>query len=93
MRVTVTSGAGYIGALLVGELTAGGWDVTALDSLLHGQANVATTVAALGARFVQGDIRNAAAREEALSGADAVVHLAAIVGDPAASAIPNSPTR
>ena len=36
-----------------------------------------------GARLVEGDVRDAAAREEALSGADAVVHLAAIVGDPA----------
>jgi nucleoside-diphosphate-sugar epimerase len=83
MRVTVTGGAGYIGALLVAELTTGGWDVTVLDSLLHGQASVASAVAGLGARLVQGDVRDAAAREEALSGADAVVHLAAIVGDPA----------
>ena len=83
MRVTVTGGAGYIGALLVGELTAAGWEVTALDSLLHGQESVAAAMAARGARFVQGDVRDAAVREEALFGADAVVHLAAIVGDPA----------
>ncbi len=83
MRVTVTGGAGYIGALLVAELTTSGWDVTALDSLLHGQVAVASGVAGLGARFVEADIRDAAAREDALAGADAVVHLAAIVGDPA----------
>ena len=70
MRVTVTGGAGYIGALLVAELTTGGWDVTVLDSLLHGQASVASAVAGLGARLIEGDVRDAAAREEALSGAD-----------------------
>ena len=48
--MTVTGGAGYIGALLVAELTTGGWDVTVLDSLLHGQATVASAVAGLGAR-------------------------------------------
>jgi nucleoside-diphosphate-sugar epimerase len=54
-----------------------------LDSLLHGQEAIAAEVEGLGARLVTGDVRDPAAREEALTGADAVVHLAAIVGDPA----------
>jgi nucleoside-diphosphate-sugar epimerase len=83
MQVTVTGGAGYIGALLVAELTASGSEVTVLDSLLHGQTHVGEAVANLGARMVYGDVRDTTAREDALSGADAVVHLAAIVGDPA----------
>jgi nucleoside-diphosphate-sugar epimerase len=83
MRVTVTGGAGYIGALLVAELTAAGLPVTVLDSLLHGQEGVAAGLAGLGARVVPGDVRDPAAREEALADADGVVHLAAIVGDPA----------
>jgi nucleoside-diphosphate-sugar epimerase len=82
MRATITGGAGYIGALLVAELTNAGADVTVLDSLLHGQDEVANAVTGLGARFIKGDVRDAADREEALAGADAVVHLAAIVGDP-----------
>jgi nucleoside-diphosphate-sugar epimerase len=82
MRVTITGGAGYIGALLVAELTSVGADLTVLDSLLHGQHHVATALTGLGARFMNGDIRDPADREEALAGADAVVHLAAIVGDP-----------
>ena len=36
-RVTVTGGAGYVGALVVDELLAGGHDVRVLDVLLHGQ--------------------------------------------------------
>ena len=83
MRVTVTGGAGYIGALLVEELTSAGMPVTVLDSLLHGQDAVAASLDAMGARIVTADVRDDAAREEALAGADAVVHMAAIVGDPA----------
>jgi nucleoside-diphosphate-sugar epimerase len=82
MRVTVTGGAGYIGALLTAELASAGFDVTVLESLLHGQEAVASAVEG-DARLIRGDIRDAGAREEALRGADAVVHLAAIVGDPA----------
>jgi nucleoside-diphosphate-sugar epimerase len=83
MRVTVTGGAGYIGALVVEELRARGTDVTVLDVLLHRQEEVADRVERLGARLVQGDVRDPAARREALEGANALVHLAAIVGDPA----------
>ena len=83
MHVTVTGGAGYIGALLVRELRSAGHTVAALDLLLHGQEEAAALVEELGATLVTGDVRDADARERALAGADAVVHLAAIVGDPA----------
>ncbi len=83
MRVTVTGGAGYVGALLVKELQSGGHDVTILDSLLHRQDGVAADLEQAGARLVDGDVRDASVREEALNGAEGVVHLAAIVGDPA----------
>jgi len=83
MRVTVTGGAGYIGACATRELLTAGHDVTVLDSLLHGQEDVAAALESAGARVVRGDVRDAAARREALDGAEGVVHLAAIVGDPA----------
>ena len=86
MRVTVTGGLGYIGACVVEELTDGGHDVRVLDSLLHGQEDVAAHVTRLGAEIVRGDVRDAARRAGAFEGADAVVHLAAIVGDPACAA-------
>jgi nucleoside-diphosphate-sugar epimerase len=87
-RVTVTGGAGYVGALVVDELTAGGHDVRVLDVLLHGQDFVAASLEERGVPLVRGDIRDPAAREAALQGADAVVHLAAIVGDPACARDP-----
>jgi nucleoside-diphosphate-sugar epimerase len=83
VRVVVTGGAGYVGALVCDELLADGREVVVLDSLLHGQAEVAASLADRGANVVVGDVRDATVRRSALEGADAVVHLAAIVGDPA----------
>jgi nucleoside-diphosphate-sugar epimerase len=88
MNVTVTGGAGYIGARASRELAAAGHAVTVLDSLLHGQDDVADSLEAAGIRVLRGDVRDAAARQAALEGAAAVVHLAAIVGDPACAKDP-----
>ena len=88
MKITVTGGAGYIGACVVEELLAAGHEVRVLDVLLHDQTNIAEHVQKLGAELVQADIRDGDARARALEGADAVVHLAAIVGDPACAKDP-----
>jgi nucleoside-diphosphate-sugar epimerase len=82
VRVAVTGGAGYIGSALVQELHAAGHEAVVLDSLLHGQGGPA------GATLLVGDVRDAEARAGLLSGADALVHLAAIVGDPACAQAP-----
>ncbi|WP_454859523.1 NAD-dependent epimerase/dehydratase family protein [Promicromonospora soli] len=77
MRVLVTGGAGFIGREVVAELTRRGEDVVVLDSLrpdVHGPSAVADE------RTVVGDVRDAGVVERALSGCDAVVHLAAKVG-------------
>jgi nucleoside-diphosphate-sugar epimerase len=87
-RTLVTGGAGYIGLLVVDELLGAGRDVTVLDVLLHGQAERAAELETRGVRVVEGDVRDAAARKRALEGADSVVHLAAIVGDPACARDP-----
>jgi len=88
VRVTVTGGLGYLGACVVEELTEGGHDVRVLDSLLHGQEDIASQLTAIGAELVRGDVRDASACSDAVAGADAVVHLAAIVGDPACAKDP-----
>ena len=87
-RTLVTGGAGYIGILVVEELLAAGQDVRVLDSLLHQQADVAEGLREAGAELQVGDVRDADARRRALDGIDAVVHLAAIVGDPACALDP-----
>jgi len=88
MRTLVTGGSGYIGALLVKELQDAGREVRVLDSLLHGQEDIAAEQERSGVEVIRGDVRDADARARALKGAEAVVHLAAIVGDPACARDP-----
>jgi nucleoside-diphosphate-sugar epimerase len=85
---TVTGGAGYVGALVVRELLADGHEVRVLDALAHGQDEVASELESAGAQLIRGDVRDDSSRRAALQGADAVVHLAAIVGDPACARDP-----
>jgi nucleoside-diphosphate-sugar epimerase len=87
-RTLVTGGAGYIGMMLADELVDGGREVTALDVFLHDQRAHARTLEELGVRVLEGDIRDGGARRAALEDADSVVHLAAIVGDPACARDP-----
>ena len=86
----ITGGAGYVGALACRELLAAGRRVRVLDRLLHGQEAVADDLEAAGVELIRGDVRDAAAREAALQGVDEVVHLAAIVGDPACARDPET---
>jgi len=81
--ILVTGGAGYVGALVADELLAHGHAVRALDVVLHAQDDVAAGLEARGVELIRGDVRDADARARALAGVDGIVHLAAIVGDPA----------
>ena len=85
--VLVTGGAGYVGAAL-GAAARERSPVRVLDVLLHDQDEVGARLEELGAEVRRGDIRDEAARRSALEGAGALVHLAAIVGDPACARDP-----
>jgi nucleoside-diphosphate-sugar epimerase len=86
----VTGGSGYIGALLVEELRQAGREVRVLDSLLHGQEDIAVEQERAGVEVIRADVRDGDARKRALTDAEAVVHLAAIVGDPACALDPKA---
>jgi nucleoside-diphosphate-sugar epimerase len=88
VTVAVSGGAGYVGALVVDELLESGREVRVLDVMLHGQEDVAAALESRGAQMIRGDVRDPAARRRALEGAEAVVHLGAIVGDPACARDP-----
>ena len=88
MRTLITGGAGYIGMTAVDALLAAGHEVRVLDVLLHGQEDLAADLEERGVELIRGDIRDGEARRRAMEGADNVVHLAAIVGDPACARDP-----
>ena len=91
-RTLVTGGTGYVGIKVVEEMRRAGRDVRVLDVLLHGQEELATEQREQGVDVVVGDIRDDDARRRALEGIDEVVHLAAIVGDPACAIDPDAST-
>lgn len=84
----ITGGAGYIGAVTTEELLSSGRQVRVLDVLLHDQDQIAKSLQDKGAEVVRADIRDGEARKKALEGATELVHLAAIVGDPACARDP-----
>jgi nucleoside-diphosphate-sugar epimerase len=88
--ILVTGGGGYIGSVVVDELLSRGHGVRVLDSLIHG--SVPSLLHVWNHRnfdFVQGDIRDRGLTRGALEDVSAIVHLAAIVGDPACARQPS----
>jgi UDP-glucose 4-epimerase len=78
MRVLVTGGAGFLGSHLVDALVAAGEEVIVLDNLHRGSpANIDAHLRTGAVTFNEGDIRDYAAIQEAVAGAEVVYHLAA----------------
>jgi nucleoside-diphosphate-sugar epimerase len=85
----VSGGVGYLGVPAIKELRAGGRAVRVLDALIHGdQERLVDDLQSRGVEVLTGDIRDPDARRRALEGVGEVVHLAAIVGDPACARDP-----
>ncbi len=93
--VVVTGGAGYIGSQLVGLLLQKSYDVLVLDQLLYGAQALLGFWYHPKFHFCKTDIADEAQVARALEGvsADAFVHFAAIVGDPACAKDPNLAER
>ena len=83
MKVLVTGGAGYIGSVLVRQLLNKNFKVRVIDSLKFGGDALYDVMLNPNFEFIKGDVRNEKDIDKAIEGIDAVVHLAAIVGDPA----------
>jgi UDP-glucose 4-epimerase len=83
----VTGGAGFIGSHIAAALLDRGEKVRVFDNMLTGRGD---NLAALGGRaeFIQGDLRDRAALEEAMKGVEVVFHQGAIASVPRSIADP-----
>ncbi|HEY6328417.1 MAG TPA: NAD(P)-dependent oxidoreductase, partial [Blastocatellia bacterium] len=88
MKILVTGGAGYIGSTLIPMLLASGHEVRALDNLMHDGRALLGVWSHPAFEFQRGSICSTQDVNVAMRGIDAVVHLAAIVGDPACAREP-----
>src|SRR4029077_1437185 len=88
MKGLVTGGAVYLGSTLVPLLLADGGAVRVLDTLTHGGESLLGVWSHPCFELRRGDVRDGAMVRGAVEGMDAVVHLAAIVGDPACAREP-----
>src|SRR5262245_8102218 len=79
IKVLVTGGAGFIGSNLAALLISRGHHVSILDNLTSGYRDNLASLP--GARFVEGDVRDAKAVDDAIKGVEVVFHLAASVGN------------
>ncbi len=88
--ILVTGGFGYIGSPLVGLLLNSGYNVIVIDNLSFGGETLLGTWYYPNFKFIKGDIRNINLIRHIFDDYSiyAVIHLAAIVGDPACARQP-----
>lgn len=87
-NILVSGGAGYIGSVLVRLCLQSGYHVRVLDNLRFGGESMIELLDHPAFEFVKGDTRDSETLARAIEGIEAVVHLAAIVGDPACAKEP-----
>jgi nucleoside-diphosphate-sugar epimerase/CBS domain-containing protein len=87
-RVLVVGGAGFLGSVLTRKLLARGFRVRVLDSFIYGRKSLDDLAGEENLDVTEGDLRNIHTCVNALADIDAVVLLAAIVGDPASKIRP-----
>ena len=87
-NILITGGAGYIGSQISLLLVSKGFNVTIYDNLIFAQDSLATYLQSYGCNFINDDISNFHSNISQLQNIDVVIHLAAIVGDPATKKYP-----
>jgi nucleoside-diphosphate-sugar epimerase len=90
MRIAVSGAAGYVGNVLCRHLTDCGHKVVGMDNLHKGDADPLLGIAhRTNFSFFKGNVANKEDCKKLVEGADAIIHLAAIVGFPACKADPS----
>lgn len=82
-RVLLIGGAGYIGSGLLPKLLDTGYEVRLLESFIYGEGPIAEYLGHPRLQIVRQDFRQVDVLVQAMKEIDTVIHLGAIVGDPA----------
>lgn len=84
-NVVVIGGAGYVGSFLLKKLLDMGYKVRVLDLMLYGEKPIEDVMKHPNLSIVRGDYRHIDQLVNIMRGANTVIHLGGIVGDPACS--------
>ena len=82
-RILLTGGADYIGSVLTPLLLKKGYFVRVVDALIFNQKPPLADSNSNNFEFIKGDLRDYKVLKSALKDIDIIVHLAALVGEPA----------
>ncbi len=82
-KILITGAAGYIGSIVSRLLTRKGYAVIGLDILRFGGESLLELMNFDNFTFIKGDVRDEKLMRQIVNQVDYIVHLAAIVGDPA----------
>jgi nucleoside-diphosphate-sugar epimerase len=83
--ILVIGGAGYIGSALLPKLLKEGYAVRLLDIFIYGDEPIKEFLTHPQLKVIRADFRQVDKVVEAIKGVGTVIHLGAIVGDPACS--------
>ena len=81
MNILLTGGMGFIGSHTAVALLEAGHNVVLFDNLSNADRSVIDRIETIAGRrpvFIEGDIRDAGAMEQALEGIDTVIHFAGL---------------
>ncbi|XP_060563932.1 GDP-D-glycero-alpha-D-manno-heptose dehydrogenase-like [Ruditapes philippinarum] len=83
MKILITGGAGYLGSTMIPMLLQKGHEVTLYDIFFWGISPILPIADNNNLKIIKGDIRDREHLANVMTGKDAIIHLAAIVGYPA----------
>ncbi len=89
-KILIIGGAGYVGSVMTRYLLKRGYHVSVLDNLMCGYSALKELDNHPAYQFYRGDARNIQDLLTAMDDVDSVIHLAAIVGDPACALDPRA---
>jgi len=84
-KILITGGGGYIGSILTSKLLENDYKIRIFDKFTFGLEPLVQVINNPNLEVMMGDIRNIDDLKKSIRDVDYIVHLAAIVGDPACS--------